>query len=86
MKRRAESIERQIWKIIEFVKIRNEYTDEDLARVTGVTSRTVRNDRKSPSSIPADRLVKYISLICDPQAIVSVLETNALNEKRPERI
>ncbi len=85
MRRKADYIERQIWKVIEFVKIRNGYTDDDLAKVAGVSSRTVRNDRKCPSSIPAERLIKYISLICDPQSIVSVLETNALNEKRPER-
>lgn len=85
MKRKAESIERQIWKIIEFVKVQNEYTDDDLAEIAGVSSRTVRNDRKCPSSIPAKRLVRYIRVFCDPQAIISVLEANALNGK-PERM
>ena len=59
----------RIWDAVEFARLRDCRSNADLAAIAGVTTNTVRNDRKHPEKIPLDRLFKYLSVSCDINSI-----------------
>lgn len=77
----AESLDRQMWAIIEMLKHEKGYTDAELAAIAHTTVQTLSNDRKNPRSMKKDRWLRYLSIGLSQKEYIIAIEQALLEKK-----
>ena len=73
----------KLWMLIEVMKKKTGLTDTELALAARTTTRTVRNDRKNPAKMTAERMLAYMSYVLHIDDVCSAI-SNRMSEKLPE--